>query len=221
MANSAPPGRLLAFDLETTGLEPRRDAIVAIGCVPVEERTILWGRAYRALVDDPRSLRPRDLDALGTHQVLPGEQRGGLGLAELLDLVGEPARGGRRPPGARRQHRARLPRRGGARHGRPAARAAHALHAGLPARHRARPAASSPTGSPPARRAMRRSPPRSEPARTFFGLPAYPEHEPLFDALGTAELYLLLSHRFPGASSPRSELIEERNSSAARKERPS
>ena len=51
MANSAPPGRLLAFDLETTGLEPRRDAIVAVGCVPVEERTILWGRAYRALVD--------------------------------------------------------------------------------------------------------------------------------------------------------------------------
>ena len=78
MANSAPPGRLLAFDLETAGLEPRREAIVAVGCVPVEERTILWGRAYRALVDDPRSLRPRDLDALGTHQVLPEEQRGGL-----------------------------------------------------------------------------------------------------------------------------------------------
>ncbi|MDQ1346787.1 MAG: polymerase subunit epsilon, partial [Acidobacteriota bacterium] len=88
MANSAPPGRLLAFDLETTGLEPRRDAIVAVGCVPVEERTILWGRAYRALVDDPRSLRPRDLDALGTHQVLPEEQRGGLGHRERVDIVG-------------------------------------------------------------------------------------------------------------------------------------
>ena len=71
MAEPAPPARLLALDLETTGLEPRRDAIVALGLVPVEERTILWGRAYRTLVDDPRSLRPRDLGALATHQVLP------------------------------------------------------------------------------------------------------------------------------------------------------
>lgn len=34
-------------------------------------------------------------------------------------------------------------------------------------------------------------------ARGFFGLPAYPEHDPLYDALGAAELYLLLSQRFP------------------------
>ena len=33
MAEPAPPARLLALDLETTGLEPRRDAIVALGLV--------------------------------------------------------------------------------------------------------------------------------------------------------------------------------------------
>ena len=94
MAEPTPPGRLLALDLETTGLDPRRHAIVAVGCVPVEGRSILWGRAYRALVDDPRSGRPPDLGALGTHQVLPEEQRGGLGLPALVDLVAGQTEGG-------------------------------------------------------------------------------------------------------------------------------
>ncbi|MEO8197339.1 MAG: hypothetical protein ABI689_11525 [Thermoanaerobaculia bacterium] len=34
-------------------------------------------------------------------------------------------------------------------------------------------------------------------ACSFFGLPAYPDHDPLGVALGATELYLLLSQRFP------------------------
>lgn len=196
MANSAPPGRLLAFDLETTGLEPRRDAIVAVGCVPVEERTILWGRAYRALVDDPRSLRPRDLDALGTHQVLPEEQRGGLGLGELVDLVGAHLGAGT----IVLAHGASIERgflvEAARATGRPALSLRTVDTLGyLRAIERVRPHL---TDRLPAGAARYASLPTAlGAARAFFGLPAYPEHEPLFDALATAELYLLLSHRFP------------------------
>lgn len=196
MAESATPGRLLAFDLETTGLEPRRDAIVAVGCVPVEERTILWGSAYRALVDDPRSVRPRDVGALGVHQVLPAEQRGGLGLAGLLAIVERHAAGG----AVLLAHGASIER---------AFLAAAALAIGVRPqalrtlctlsylraieRVRTHIADRLPTGA--ARHAA--IPTALGAARSFFGLPAYPDHDPLYDALGAAELYLLLSQRFP------------------------
>ena len=196
MAEPAPPGRLLALDLETTGLDPRRHAIVAVGCVPVEERSILWGRAYRALVDDPRSGRPSDLGALGTHQVLPEEQRGGLGLPALVELVAEQLDGG----AVLLVHGAAIERgflEAAARAiGRriPALRTLDTL-AFLRAIERVRPHVAERLPAGAARHAE--VPASLGAARSFFGLPAYPEHDPLYDALGTAELYLLLSHRFP------------------------
>ncbi len=196
MADPAPPGRLLAIDLEATGLEPRQDAIVAVGWVPVEDRTILWGSAFRALVDDPRSLRPRDLGALATHQVLPGEQRGGLGLAALLELVERHLAAGAvllaHGASIERGFLAAAALATGARP--PALRTICTL-AYLRAIERVRPHVADRLPAGAAQHAA--IPTALTPARTFFGLPAYPEHEPLFDALGAAELYLLLSHRFP------------------------
>lgn len=169
---------------------------MAIGCVPVEERTILWGQAYRALVDDPRSQRPRDLGALATHQVLPGEQRGGIDLAAVLALVERHLAGG----AVLLAHGATIERGflaaaalavGVAR---PAPRSLCTL-AYLRAIEKVRPHIAERLPAGAARHAA--IPTALGAARDFFGLPAYPEHEPLFDALGAAELYLLLSHRFP------------------------
>lgn len=196
MAENAPPGRLLALDLETTGFDPRRDAIVAVGCVPIVERSILWGEAYRALVDDPRSGRPRDVAALGVHQVLPEEQRGGLGLAALLELAARHLDSGAvllvHGAAIERGFLEAAARAVGGRL--PALRTVDTL-AFLRAIERVRPHVAERLPAGAARHAE--VPASLGAARSFFGLPAYPEHDPLYDALGTAELYLLLSRRFP------------------------
>ena len=196
MAEPAPPARLLAFDLETTGLEPRRDAIVALGCVPVESRTIVWGHAYRALVDDPRSLRPRDLGALATHQVLPAEQRGGLGLVALLELVElRLAVGTVLLAHGASIERGFLVAAAQALGLRPPALRTLCTLSYLRAIERVRPHVADRLPAGAARHAA--IPTSLGAARSFFGLPAYPEHDPLYDALGAAERYLLLSQRFP------------------------
>jgi DNA polymerase-3 subunit epsilon len=196
MRASEIPRRLLAFDLETSGLDPRRDAIVAAGAVPVVGGSILWGGRFRALVDDPRSVRPRDLGALAAHQLLPSEQRGGIALSELLERIGaELAAGGVLlvhgasiergflDTAAKATGRPRLPLRTVCTlaYLRAVDRHRHHLTDRLPA----------------AARGHATLPAALAPARALFALPAYPEHDPLYDALGTAELYLLLVHRFP------------------------
>lgn len=56
-------GRLWAIDLETTGLDARRDRIIAIGMVPIIDGVIRPGQAYMSLVRpslaDPESIEPR------------------------------------------------------------------------------------------------------------------------------------------------------------------
>ena len=44
--------RLLAVDIETTGLDPRRDRVLSIGWLPVDGRRVLLGGAGRAMVRD-------------------------------------------------------------------------------------------------------------------------------------------------------------------------
>ncbi|MEL6178127.1 MAG: exonuclease domain-containing protein, partial [Myxococcota bacterium] len=50
MAQPLSKARLLALDLEMTGLDAKRDAIVSIGFVPVDGRTIVMSGARRFLV---------------------------------------------------------------------------------------------------------------------------------------------------------------------------
>lgn len=190
------PDRLLALDFETSGLDPRRDAIVAVATLPVVGRSILWGGSFRALVDDPRHVRPRDLEALAAHQVLPSERVAGVGLAEVVDrLVAAVEQGW-----VLLVHGASIER----------------TFLGAAARAAGRPEPRVPTlctleylraiervrthladRLPPDARRRGELPTALAPARALFGLPRYTEHDPLLDALGAAELYLLLSHRFP------------------------
>lgn len=186
--------RWVAFDLETTGLDPRRDGLVALGLVPVSAGRVRWGERFYSLIADPRVSRPLGGEALGTHQILPAEARRGLPLAAALDRLetlmaagaaflvhgaGVESRfwraaarflGRRGAPGPMLDtldYLLRLER--------------HRLHLGsrLPAAGRV---------AVPTLLAQ---------ARAFFGLPPYPAHHALTDALATAELYLLLARRFP------------------------
>lgn len=83
---AAPPGalRLLAVDVETTGLDPRRDRLVAVGWVPVDgDRVDLAGaRRYVVLGDDPGS-------AADIHGLTTADLAAGTPLAEVLAALRE------------------------------------------------------------------------------------------------------------------------------------
>lgn len=191
-----PPRRLLAFDLETSGLDARRDGIVAVGWVPIDGATIRWGGAFRALVDDPRPNTPGAERSLGIHQILPSEASGGLGPRELIERVLDELQSGR----VLLVHGASIER---------AFLAATAARAGLPAAtwpavdtlaylraiEAVRLHVQDRLGE--SNRLARHVPTVLAEARRFFDLPEYPAHDPLLDALAAAELYLLLARRFP------------------------
>lgn len=190
----APPTVLLALDLETSGLDPRRDVVLSAGLVPVDDGAILWGQRFHAYVANDQD-RPRDAEALAVHQILPSETRQGLGLAALLDHL-DHALGDR---GAFLVHGGGIERR--------------FLHAAAKALGRSAPRLPMLDTLPwllelethrhhlsdrlPRDRARQPVPSTLEAARAYFDLPPYPPHHALLDALATAELYLLLHRRFP------------------------
>jgi len=191
-----PPTGLLAADLETSGLDASQDAILSLGTVPVVDGTIRWGERCHELVADPRLVRPRDVEAIGAHQILPSETAGGWNLERLLDELHAQLP----PGGALLVH-------GGAIERRFLAAAARAVGRRAPElpmvdtllylraldQHRGHLA----DRLPAAARRVESVPTSLAAARAFFELPSYPAHHALFDALGTAELYLLLARRFP------------------------
>ena len=72
-----------ALDLETGGLDPKRDAILSVGMVPIREGTIRLGEAYSTLV------RPEDGSDISTasvrvHQLVPGDVRDAPPLPDVL-----------------------------------------------------------------------------------------------------------------------------------------
>ena len=75
-----------ALDLETGGLDVRRDAILAVGMVPVRRGTIRLGEAYATLVrpEDGRGIDPRSVQA---HQLVWGEVREAPPLPEILPQI--------------------------------------------------------------------------------------------------------------------------------------
>lgn len=74
-----------ALDIETGGLDARRDPILAIGMVPIREGTVRLGEGYRTLVrPEGTEIDPRSVVA---HQLLHGEVRDAPTLAEILPEV--------------------------------------------------------------------------------------------------------------------------------------
>jgi DNA polymerase-3 subunit epsilon len=171
-----------ALDLETGGLDPRRDAILAVGMVPVRDGHVRIGEGYRTLVRPEGRVDPRSIEA---HHLVAGEVRDAPALADVVREID------------RRLERHVL--------------LVHHRKLDVPFLRRAFRDAGARWRDPPvvdtverllrlARRAARRSPelPADPPsvnlsaARERLGLPGYRAHDALTDAVATAELFLVV-----------------------------
>jgi len=173
-----------SLDLETGGLDPRRDAILAVGMVPVRAGTIRVGEAYQSLV------RPQAQDAISaesvrTHQLVPRDLRGAPALREVLREVDH-----RLADGVLLVHQAAVDVRflrhahavTGLRWGRP--RVVDTVDLLVRLAKKARFIDPS---------AQDRLPNLNlSAARLRFGLPVYAAHDALVDAIAAAELFLVL-----------------------------
>ena len=174
-----------ALDLEMTGLSSTRDHIIAIGMVPIRGGTIRYGERFTSLVRPPDGER-RSTEGLPAHHLLPEEYERAPNIAELLPQVDERLRNG-----VLVLHHAPLDlsflRTAYRRFGRPWPRPRVVDTISLLMRHHRRTHRFSP--HPPAARTSLAD------ARAVLGLPAYPAHDALSDALATAELFLVLRSR--------------------------
>lgn len=75
-----------ALDLETGGLDPRRDPILAVGMVPIRHGTIRLGEAFRTLVR-PEDGKQIDPESIRAHQLVWGEVREAPALSEVLPEI--------------------------------------------------------------------------------------------------------------------------------------
>lgn len=75
-----------ALDIETGGLDARRDPILAVGMLPVRRGIIKLGEAYQTLVrpEDGREIRPESVRA---HQLVRREVSAAPPLADVLGQV--------------------------------------------------------------------------------------------------------------------------------------
>lgn len=185
----SPPWDSLTYwslDLETGGLDPRRDPIVAVGMVPVRDGRIRLGEAYRTLVrpEDGKSIDPASVKA---HQLLWGEVCEAPTLAEVLPEIRW-----RLQEGVLLVHQKAIDVRF-------LTRACRRCDCDWPrpevvdtvdllikvARRRRRFQPDLPDDLPPLNLTV---------ARAGWGLPAYQAHDALTDAVATAELFLVLRH---------------------------
>lgn len=81
-----------ALDLETGGLDPKRDPIIAVGMLPVREGTLRLGESYVSLVrpEEGRTIAPESIRA---HQLVWGEVRDAPRLPEVLREIDRRVRG--------------------------------------------------------------------------------------------------------------------------------
>ena len=172
-----------ALDLETTGLDPRRDQIVSAGLVPIERGAIRWGERRYWLV---RPVGITGSDAVTVHGLLPEELTAAMPVSELVAELAPRLRdttlvvhwGRLDLRFLRRAFRAqRVPWPGPE-----VVDTVHLLHR-LDRRRGLLEPFAAPTPTPLA------------PAREALGLPPHEQHHALYDALATAELYLLLRSR--------------------------
>jgi len=174
-----------ALDLETGGLDVRRDPILAVGMVPLRQGVIRLGEAYATLVRPPRAeaISPASIQA---HQLVWGEVREAPHVFEVLKAID-----GRLREGVLLVHESRID-----------VGFLKKAYAGCGLRW----------PSPPVvdtvdllmkvgRMAHFTNPSAAEPtlnlaaARAELGLPAYPAHDALTDAISAAELFLVLRRK--------------------------
>lgn len=84
-----PPDEWVSLDCETTGLNPRRDDIIAIGAVRIVGQKVLTSQALRLIVKPSRAISP---DAMKVHGLRERDVAQGLpiddALRQLLAFIG-------------------------------------------------------------------------------------------------------------------------------------
>lgn len=171
-----------ALDLETSGFTPEGDVIISVGMVPIRGNVIRYGERYQTFV------RPRDHEELATggiraHHILPGDLSAAPQLAEVLPDIDR-----RIAEGVLLLHYAALDlaflKNAYRRHGLvwSAPRVVDTIDLLLKLQQRREQWTPHPA---PMQTALPE-------ARAALGLPAYPSHDALSDALSTAELFLVL-----------------------------
>lgn len=179
--------RLLAIDFETTGLDPARDVLVSAAWVPIETGRIQLAEAYHRVVR-PESER-LTADSIRIHQIGHDRADAGVTLESMLQELFVAMRG--------------------------SVLVAH--HAGMDlaflsaACRRVYGSTLSWPSIDTLRLLELQSKRRQQPipasglrlsaARARFGLPNYPNHDALWDAIGVAELWLALSADWAGGNS--------------------
>ncbi len=199
--------RLLAVDIETTGLDPRRDLVLAMGWVPIDGLSVRLGGAHGCIVRPPRHPRPVRGQAVAgpgsvgasaaVHGLTDDVVAEGIPLAQALDelLVALTGR-------VLVAHFASIERDFlGA-----ACRAIHGVDLPLTmidTLELQRLLVGGPDG------AVRPGALRLAAAREHYGLPRYRAHDALTDALACAELYLAqAAHLGRGNDVPLSQVLE-------------
>jgi DNA polymerase-3 subunit epsilon len=186
---SSPPWDSVVYwslDLETGGLDPRRDPILAVGMVPIRGGRVRLVEAYRTLVR-PADGRPIDPQSVRAHQLVWGEVKDAPPVAAVLPEVER-----RIAEGALLVHHRGIDvpflkdayRRSGMRWRPPVVIDTVELLV-----KRARAAQLSAPELP-----LEPSSLNLSAARAAYGLPPYQAHDALSDAVATAELFLVLRH---------------------------
>ena len=174
-----------ALDLEMSGLRAGRDRILSVGMVPIRNGVIRYGERFYSLVRPPE-IEGLSTEGLRAHHILPADIAGAPGIGDVLPEVDR-----RLKEGALLVHFAELDlaflrdayRRCGMAWPRP--RLVDTMNLLMDLHQRQQRWTPHP---PPPRTAL------SE-ARADLGLPAYPPHDALSDAVATAELFLVLRSR--------------------------
>lgn len=174
-----------ALDLETTGLRPKVDRILSIGMVPIRAGVIRYGERYATLVCPPPGAT-LSTEGLRAHHILPGDTVRSPRMDEVLPEVDRRLREGvllvhfkALDVGFLREayRRTRRPW--------PRPRVVDTVELILRLHERQQHW----TPHPPAPQTGLSA------AREALGLPAYPNHDALCDAVATAELFLVLRSR--------------------------
>jgi DNA polymerase-3 subunit epsilon len=187
---SSPPWDSVAYwalDLETGGLEPRRDPILAVGMLPVREGTIRVGEGWQTLVR-PREGMAIDPASIRAHQLVKHELADAPPIEEVVPEIDRRLREGVLLV----HHRAvdvaflkRAYRRVGRRW--PSPQVVDTVDLLVRTARRRRFAEADGVERLPERNLGK--------ARAEYGLPEYQAHDALTDALATAELFLALRAR--------------------------
>jgi DNA polymerase III subunit epsilon len=174
-----------ALDLETTGLRPESDRILSVGMVPIRTGVIRYGERFHSLVR-PATGEGLSTDGIRAHHLRPTDLEAAPPLAAVLPEIDRRLR-----EGVLLLHFAQLDlaflRGGYRRTGRewPKPHVVDTVDLILRLHERQQRWTPHPTT------------PRTGLAETrrVLGLPPYPSHDALSDALATAELFLLLRSR--------------------------